>query len=271
MARKKDTGAELPANGIEPSSGGNNLIGALRPADFRLIRPQLRRIDRPAGAVLYEPGDDVRSVYFPCGQTLVSFMVMLDDGRPVEITTVGREGAVGGIVSQGRLPAYARAAVQIGGPLLRLDVGDLERAKQASPPLRNLFARYADCLVAQLFQSVACNGAHSIEQRAAKWLSAALDRTGDETIRLTQEQLASTLAVGRSYVSRVLRELRRNGAVEPGRGRLVIKDAERLKAMSCNCHAAIRRHFDDVLGGVYPAGNEVAGGAVITHGPAFRP
>jgi CRP-like cAMP-binding protein len=272
MTREATAGAEIAeANGIEPSSGGNNLIGALRPADFLLLRQQLRRIDRPAGAVLYEPGDDVRSVYFPCGQTLVSFMVMLDDGRMVEITSIGREGAVGGIVSQGRLPAYARAVVQIGGPLLRLDVADLDRAKQNSPPLNQLFARYADCLLAQVFQSVACNGAHSIEQRAAKWLSAALDRTGDETIRLTQDQLASMLAVGRSYVSRVLQELRRSGAVEPGRGRLVIKDPERLRAISCSCHTTIRNHFDDVLAGVYPSGNEVAEGPVITNGPAFRP
>ncbi|MDQ0511042.1 Crp/Fnr family transcriptional regulator [Ancylobacter amanitiformis] len=263
--------SEPVANAAEASSGGNNLIGALRAADFLLIRHQLRRIDRAAGTVLYEPGDDVRSVYFPCGQTLVSFMVMMEDGRLVEITSIGREGAVGGIVSHGRLPAYARAVVQIGGPLLRLDVADLERAKQTSPPLANLFARYADCLLAQVFQSVACNGAHSIEQRAAKWLLAALDRTGEDSVRLTQDQLASMLAVGRSYVSRVLQHLRRSGAVEPGRGRLTVRDPERLKAMSCGCHDVVRRHFDDVLGGVYPTGNEVSDGPVITHGPAFRP
>lgn len=254
------------------SSGGNNLLGALRPADFGLLRPHLRRVDRTAGAVLYEPGDDVRHVYFPCGQTLVSFMVLLEDGRVVEITTIGREGAVGGIVSQGRLPAFARAVVQNGGPLLRLDCAELDRAKATSPPLRNLFARYADCLLAQVFQSVACNAAHTIEQRTAKWLLAALDRTGDEDLRLTQEQLASMLAVGRSYISRVIRDMRVAGAIEPKRGRLRITDADRLRAMCCGCHQQTRRHFDEVLGGVYPNGNEVAGGGVIvTNGPAFRP
>ncbi len=271
---KRDTTADDAQAGTfsEPSSGGNNLLGALRPADFALLRNALRRLDRPAGAVLYEPGDDVRHVYFPCGPTLISFMVLLADGRPVEVTTIGREGAVGGIVSQGRLPAYARAVVQLGGPLLRLDTAELERAKEASPALRHLFARYADCLLAQVFQSVACNAAHSIEQRTAKWLIAALDRTGEDSVRLTQEQLASMLAVGRSYISRVVQHLADAGAIEPKRGRLIIRDGQRLRSMSCGCHGVVRRHFDDVLGGVYPTGNEIAGGgAIITNGPSFRP
>lgn len=259
----------------EPSSGGNNLLGALRPEDFALLRGHLRRLDRPAGAVLYEPGDDVRQIYFPCGPTLVSFMVLLGDGRPVEVTPVGREGAVGGIVSQGRLPAFARAVVQNAGPLLRIDVSEVERAKSASPALRNLFARYADCLLAQIFQSVACNAAHSIEQRTAKWLLAAADRTGEPSIRLTHEQLAGMLGVGRSYISRVLQDLRSAGAVEPTRGRLAIRDMHKLSAMSCGCHAAVRQHFHDVLRGVYPTGNEIAGGggsaSLITNGPSFRP
>ncbi|WP_029351486.1 Crp/Fnr family transcriptional regulator [Bosea sp. 117] len=262
-------GTGAGTNGI--SSGGNNLLGALRETDFALIRGVLRRIDRPAGAVLYEPGEDVRTVYFPCAQAVVSFMVLLEDGRAVEIGLIGREGAVGGIVSQGRLPAYARAVVQIGGPLLRLDVGELDRAKAASPTLRNLFARYADCLLAQIFQSVACNAAHSIEQRTAKWLLAARDRTGEADLRLTQEQLAANLAVGRSYIGRVVQALRAAGAVETRRGRLRIGSPERLRELSCNCNDLVRRHFDDVLGGVYPNGNGHGGGLIVTNGPLFRP
>ncbi|MBS7544532.1 Crp/Fnr family transcriptional regulator [Ancylobacter oerskovii] len=242
---------------------GNNLLAALRAADFALLRGHLMRFERPAGAVLYEPGDDVRTVYFPCGPTLVSFMVVLDDGRPAEVGMIGREGAVGGIVSQGRLPAYCRAQVQIGGPLLRLDSGELERAKGQSLTLRHLFARYADCLLAQIFQSVACNAAHSIEQRTAKWLIGAMDRTGDENVRLTQEQLAAMLAVGRSYMGRVLNTLRETGAVDTRRGRLVVRDAARLRQISCDCSDAVRRHFDEVLTGVYPAADLAGHGTDI--------
>ena len=59
-------------------------------------------------------------------------MVPNEDGRDVETILVGREGAVGGIVSQGYLPAYTRIMVKFGGPFVRLPVGKLEAAKAKS-------------------------------------------------------------------------------------------------------------------------------------------
>ena len=38
----------------------------------------------------------------------MSYVVPNEDGRDVETFLVGREGAVGGIVSEGYLPAYTR-------------------------------------------------------------------------------------------------------------------------------------------------------------------
>jgi CRP-like cAMP-binding protein len=235
-----------------PTAAGNNLLGALRPDDYALLRPSLREITAQRFDVFYEPGDHVQHVYFPCGSSLVSFLVLFDDGRAVETALIGREGAVGGIVSNGRLPAYARAEVQAPGPFLRLSVEALEIAKARSPSLRNLFARYADCLVAQMFQSVACNAAHSIEQRAAKWILAAMERTGESEIPLTQEQFAEMLGVGRTYVSRVMRALRDRGLVTTKRGVLTVQDATALRSAACDCLTNVRRHFDHVLEGVYP-------------------
>ena len=82
----------------------NNLLRALRSDDFALLGPHLRQGSVRAGQILYEPGDDVRHVYFPADRTLLAFRVVLDDGRAVETALVGREGAMAGIVSQGRLP-----------------------------------------------------------------------------------------------------------------------------------------------------------------------
>ena len=111
------------------------------------------------------------------------FLVSSEDGRDVETVLIGREGAVGGIVSSGHLPAYYRIIVKNGGKLARLRVDQLEAAKAKSSSLRNLFARYADCLLAQVFQSTACNAIHSIEQHAVKWIIAAMERTGDLSCR----------------------------------------------------------------------------------------
>lgn len=231
----------------------NNLLNALRADDSEILRPLATSWWGNFGDVLFEPGDTVRYVYFPCGPSLISYLVILDDGRPIEVSLIGREGAAGGIVSQGRLPAYAKADVQFPGPFLRVELTRLEEAKSRSLTLRHLFSRYADCLFAQIFQAVACNAAHTIEQRTAKWLISAMDRTGAPEIPLTQEQLASMLGVGRSYISRILGSLKDRGIIETRRGSMVVADLCRLKAIACSCNDCVRRHFDDVLRGVYPS------------------
>ena len=230
----------------------NNLLRTLRDQDYALIVPHLVEAEQAANELLYNPGDDVDMVYFPCASTLVSFLVSNEDGRDVETILVGREGAVGGIVSHGRLPAYCRIVVKYGGPFVRLPVSVLEAAKAQSSTLRYLFARYADCLLAQMFQSAACNAIHSIEQRAAKWITSAMERTGDHTVPLTQEQLASMLGVGRSYTSRVIQTFKADGILQTRRGSLVVRDLDALKARACRCNESVTSHFDTVLRGVYP-------------------
>ncbi len=183
---------------------------------------------------------------------MLSYLVLLEDGRAVETVLIGREGAIGGIVSHGRLPAFARAMVQFAGPVLRMTLADLEAAKHESLTLRYFFARYADCLMAQVFQSIACNAVHTVEQRTAKWVLAALERTGGSELPLTQEHLAALLGVGRGYVSRVLRALREEGLIRTRRGILHVPDRSALAGRSCRCNAVVRQHFEAVLSGVYP-------------------
>jgi len=239
------------------ADAGNNLLRSLRPADAAILDPLLEPWIGRRGEIIYEPGDSVRWVYFPCASSMISYLVVLQNGMGVEAALVGREGAIGGIVSRGRLPAFARADVQFPGPFMRMAVAELEDAKQRSATLANLFARYADCMMAQILQSVACNAAHSIEQRTAKWLLSAVERTGGPDIPLTQDQLAAMLGVGRSYISRVLRTFKQRGIVEIRRGILGIRNLDALRAMACECNDCVRDHFEEVLSGVYPAEDEL--------------
>jgi hypothetical protein len=233
----------------------NNLLRRLSASDFALIAPHLAHEQAEAGSLLYSPGDDVDTVHFPCGPSLASFMVPNEDGRDVETILVGREGAVGGIVSQGYLPAYTRIMVKFGGPFVRLHVRKLETAKIKSATLRNVFARYADCLLAQIFQSTACNAIHTIEQRTAKWIISAMERTdGNGVVPLTHEQLATLLGVGRSYTSRVIQTFKAEGVLETRRGSILIHDREALRIRACLCNESVKNHFEEVLRGVYPAG-----------------
>jgi len=245
MLTRRDTTA-----GVRPF---NNLLRRLNDADFALVAPHLTEADANAGDVLYNPGDDVETVHFPCGPSLVSYMVPNEDGRDVETILIGREGAVGGIVSQGYLPAYTRIMVKFAGPFVRLAVGKLGAAKSKSPTLNNVFARYADCMLTQIFQSTACNAIHSIEQRTAKWIISAMERTnGEDVVPLTHEQLATLLGVGRSYTSRVIQIFKADGILETRRGAILVCDPNALRARSCLCNEAVKSHFEEVLRGVYP-------------------
>jgi Crp-like helix-turn-helix protein len=232
----------------------NNLLRRLNASDFALIGPYLTHEEAKANHLLYNPGDDVDLVHFPCGPSLASFMVANEDGRDVETILIGREGAVGGIVSEGYLPAYTRIIVKFGGPFACLPVAKLNAAKIKSASLRNIFARYADCMLAQTFQSTACNAIHSIEQRTAKWIISAMERADDDdVVPLTHEQLSTLLGVGRSYTSRVIQTFKAEGVLETRRGSILVLDREALQTRSCLCNEAVKTHFEEVLRGVYPA------------------
>jgi len=234
----------------------NNLLRRLRREDYALLAPRLTRTSRSAGELLYNPGDNVELVLFPCESSLVSYLVVNEDGRDVETVLVGREGAIGGLVSLGRLPAYCKIWVKHPGAFMQMPVSALNDAKEKSGTLRYLFARYADCLLAQIFQSAACNAVHTIEQRTAKWIVAAIDRTGDSKVPITQEELAGMLGVGRSYASRVIQTLKAERVLETGRGSLLIRNVDALKARACLCNESVKSHFETVLEGLYPSADD---------------
>ena len=232
----------------------NLLLRALREADRDLLAPHLDRVSYAKGAALFEAGQDVSHVTFPCDHTVVVLVIHTRDGRSAETATVGHEGAVGGVVSHGRMPASTHAVVQIAGPMLRIEAGRLQEAKKRSATLGDLFARYSDCLLAQVLQSSACNALHPIEQRCLRWLLTLQDRVGDATLPITHELLAAMLAVQRTYLTRILRTLQEQGLIRVGRGRITVLDRREMEACACECHGRVRAHYETVLGAVYTAG-----------------
>jgi CRP-like cAMP-binding protein len=225
----------------------NRLLGALGARDLDLLKPSLSVEALPHRQILFEPGDQVDTTFFPCHRTIVSLVILMSDGRAVEAATIGHEGAVGGIISSGHKPAFGRAIVQIPGAAYSIPTQRLEEAKQQSPRLGDLFARYSDMLAAQLMQSVACNALHSIEQRCARWLLATHDRAGSGILHLTQEALAEMLGVQRTSVTAVAQRLSSKGIIKYARGKVEILDRPALEADSCECYEAVEGHFKAVL------------------------
>ena len=226
---------------------GNRLLSTFSSEARGLIEPFADMVELESGQTVLNRGQQVDASLFPIGSTMISMTVELMGGRTAEVASIGREGAVGGIISCGHAPAYSRADVLVPGSALRVSMEALEDAKKRSPFIGNLFCRYSDYLLSQVMQSAACNAYHSICERAARWLLHAQDRTGDR-IELTQEAFAGLLGVQRTTINAVVRDLAAEGLVATGRGSVRVVDREGLKRRSCECYERLQNHFGAVIG-----------------------
>jgi CRP-like cAMP-binding protein len=231
----------------EDAFAENRLLSTFPSELRRLLDGRTTMVELDLGATVLRRGVDVDSSLFPFGPTMISLVVDLDDGRSVEVASIGREGAVGGIVSCGHSPAFSRAEVMVAGPAIRVPMKMIEDAKSQSPHLRNLFCRYSDYLLAQIMQTVACNSFHPIEARAARWLLTAQDRAGSR-LALTQESLAGLLGVQRTTVNAVARELQDEGLITTRRGIIEVHNREGLEQRSCECYSRVENFFGDIVG-----------------------
>lgn len=128
----------------------------------------------------------MRFAYFPCGSAVVSFEILLTEGRPVCTSLIAGKGpsvdspVTATFLLMRRLGCFFLAISS------RSLCRELERVKEESPGIARLFTGYSECFKAQLHQSVACNAAHTMEQRAATWLRHVMNRTDAQEIALTQ-------------------------------------------------------------------------------------
>jgi len=240
----------MPTQTISPvdaAFAGNQLLSTLTDDARALLEPHGSLVDLKAGEIALTRGDQVTTTLFPIGPTLITMEVEISGNRTVEAAMIGLRGAVGGIVSCGQAPAFARARVLVGGSAFRIPMEALEDAKKHSPFIANLFCRFSDYLLAQVMQSVACNAYHSIPERAARWLLHAQDRTGAR-IDLTQQALADLLGVQRTTVNAVLQTLEQEALISTGRGVVHVSDRTGLKQRACECYDRLEGHFAAVIG-----------------------
>ena len=74
-------------------AGRNRLLAALPPAERERLLLHCRPVVLPHERVLLAPREQVRYAYFPT-DGVVSLLMVIEDGTPVEVATVGSEGFV---------------------------------------------------------------------------------------------------------------------------------------------------------------------------------
>jgi CRP-like cAMP-binding protein len=225
----------------------NFILASLPPAEFEELAPSLEPTSFAAGERLFDMEDAASRVYF-VESGLLSLISTLDDGTSIEVAALGREG-LGGLVMLLGADAVAHTALaQIGGSALSLRV---ERAREAFwrlPAFRSRALGYARMLMAHVTQTAACNTLHSVEQRLARWLLMCRRRTESDTIPLTQEFLSNMLGVRRSGVTVAVGVLEQAGHIAHSRGTIVVKDAEGLRHVSCECIRIMTEEYEEFVG-----------------------
>ena len=225
----------------------NQLLQALPAEDFELVGARLKPLQMIREAVLVEAGVVPPQIVFPHGGA-VSIVVNLSEGQSVEVAMIGRDGVVGACETLGGGVSLTDAIVLFPGAASAIELADFRLVAAQSSVLRGLVSRHAEALLAQAQQTAACNAVHSVEARLSRWLLRARDLHDGRTLPLTQELLAQMIGVRRNAVSIVAHALQQAGIISYSRGQIEVTDVEALRAMSCECHAAISARQKQLLG-----------------------
>lgn len=214
----------------------NRLLDSLLSQRCDLLRPYLKRVFLESRELLSDVDEPVTQFYFPQGTAVVSMMRLFQDGRMSEMATLGNDGVVPVGAPLGAEIFFARYVVQIAGPAVTLDAARLKRAVLEDHGIGRLLTAFATTLLSQVLRSAACNAVHSTEQRCARWLLTAMDRSGSKRLAVTHELMAEMLGVHRPTVSIVARSLQQAGIIRCGRGAITIVDRLRLEQAACECY-----------------------------------
>jgi CRP-like cAMP-binding protein len=96
--------------------------------------------------------------------------------------------------------------------------------------------------------AVLANGRNTIEERLARWLLMARDRTDRDKITLTHEFLSMMLGVRRAGVTLALNMLQEQGHIRVARGTISILNRKWLEQLSNGAYGAPEAEFQRLFG-----------------------
>ena len=229
----------------------NRLLLALPSRDLKRLMPELEQIRCHRGQVLMDADSSLDHVFFP-DSGVVSAVAVYSDGSVIEMATMGREGCTGVQAIFGARSSSIRLLVQIPGSAAKMPRAAFTRAMESMPSFRSLMFTYVHAFLEQVLVSVACNGAHSLKERLARWLLMMRDRGDDDVLSISQGLLAEMLGVQRPTITNAARVLEGAGLIARGRRQVTILDRQGLTKASCECYQLVRVRIARHLPKTYP-------------------
>lgn len=222
---------------------GNWLLDLLPECELRVLLKYSKIVGWTHGQELFRQDGPIAHVCFPTGGAFGA-VVLMEDGKSVEGTTVGREGMLG-------LPAFLdlefsplQVVCQVPGATLRVPLAPFRQAVREHPLLNRLLLRYTGFRMRCAIQMGTCNSLHTVEQRLARWLLMVHDRVGKDKFMITHAFLSELLGVRRQTVSITAAILQKAGYITYRRGLLTILDQEGLESASCECYGVLTTMYN---------------------------
>jgi CRP-like cAMP-binding protein len=214
---------------------GNDLMSSLSAQDLATLFKDARTVNLKQGQVVLDVNTPIKDVLFP-ETAVLAYVGCYEDGGCAEMISVGRNGATPiDAMMRGDTSAH-RCEVQVPGAATAVPVEAFQALCEKSEAVADVADDYARDFVDHVMQVAACNAAHQVEERAARWLLDLHDCVPGDDIRITQERMAEMLGVNRSTISGIVQDFRERGMIGTSRGVITIVDRKALEAASCDCH-----------------------------------
>lgn len=229
-----------------PTSGENRLLAALPEDEYLRLLDRSDLISLPVREVLYRTGGIIEHVYFPRIGLISTVLVMLD-GRAVEVGAVGREGMVGLSAHLGVDSSQDQVVCRISAEVLQMPASAFAAEVRRGGQLQDVISRYTHLVIDTTARLAACNCLHTVEERCARWILMSRDSVVEDVFPLTQEFLALMLGVHRPSVTVAAGALQHAGLISYRHGKMSVLDREGLEDASCECYRALRDDYDRVF------------------------
>jgi CRP-like cAMP-binding protein len=236
-----------PTGGDIDQTLANRLLAALPHVERRSLLAHCEIVELTAPMPLQQGQGRLRHAYFPVDST-ISVLAPGETRGGLEVGAVGCEGLFGP-ESVTKVESFELTGlIQGSGHAWRVDAAALQHLAASHEALQGLLTNYLHVVLVQTARSVACCRFHSLEQRLARWLLSHSDRSWSNDLPVTHDQLALRLGARRSGVTVAAGRLEQHGLIGGGRGHIVLKDRERLKAVACSCYRLDRRTYEQGMG-----------------------
>lgn len=190
---------------------------SLEPESLEKVQKEAHNVAFPVGTFLYYQGDINQGILF-LSKGCVKVFLHADEIGKGEITlyyiTPGEQCLVNTLSTVSQTPATATAIVDESIEGWFIPTETIRWLIDHSPAYRNFKLSFCAERLSQIMHLVEELRFKRMDQRLLNWLYV----QGRDTILTTHEQIAQILGTSREVISRILKNLEREGVVSLGRG-----------------------------------------------------